>query len=130
MLTINIIREQPESVVARLKVKNFDAAAIVTAVLDLDRRRRELQAENDAVQAELNNLSREIGRMMKEGRKAEAESAKSGIGTLKERQKHLSDTLDGVSRAMQDELIKLPNLPHPLVAAGKSAEENVKVRGA
>jgi seryl-tRNA synthetase len=128
MLTINLIREQPDSVVERLKVKNFDAAGIVAAVLDLDRRRRELQAENDAVQAELNNLSREIGQMMKEGRKAEAETAKSGIGTLKERQKQLSETLDGVSRAMQDELIKLPNLPHPLVAAGKSAEENVTVR--
>ncbi|MDF1560569.1 MAG: serine--tRNA ligase [Bacteroidales bacterium] len=128
MLTINLIREQPDAVVERLKIKNFDAAGIVSTVLDLDRRRRELQAENDAVQAELNNLSREIGSMMKEGRKNEAETAKSGISKLKENQKQLSESLDEVSRAMQDELIRLPNLPHPLVPAGKTAEDNVTVR--
>ena len=128
MLTINLIREQSSSVIERLRVKNFDATAIVGLVLELDRRRRELQTEGDAVQAELNNLAREIGSMMKEGRKAEAEAAKSGIGALKEKQKRLSETLDDVSREMQTELIKLPNLPHPLVVAGKSAEDNVIVR--
>ena len=128
MLTINLIREQSPSVIERLRVKNFDATTIVELVLDLDRRRRELQTEGDAVQAELNNLAREIGSLMKEGRKAEAEAAKSGIGALKEKQKRLSETLDDVSREMQTELIKLPNLPHPLVVAGKSAEDNVIVR--
>ena len=128
MLTINLIREQSSTVIERLRIKNFDAAGIVGKVLDLDRRRRELQTESDAVQASLNNLSREIGSMMKEGRTAEAEAAKASIGTLKERQKQLTETLDEVSREMQSELIKLPNLPHPMVAAGKSAEDNVIVR--
>lgn len=128
MLTINIIREQSSDVIERLRVKNFDAAGIVGHVLDLDRRRRELQTEGDAVQAELNSLSREIGSMMKEGKKDEAEAAKRGIGTLKERQKQLSEALDDVSREMQTELVRLPNLPHPLVVAGKSAEDNVLVR--
>ncbi|MRR20106.1 serine--tRNA ligase [bacterium] len=128
MLTINLIREQSSTVIERLRIKNFDATAIVGLVLDLDRRRRELQTEGDAVQAELNNLAREIGSMMKEGKKAEAEAAKAGIGALKEKQKRLSDALDDVSREMQSELIRLPNLPHPLVAPGKSAEDNVIVR--
>ncbi|MFZ2286510.1 MAG: serine--tRNA ligase [Bacteroidales bacterium] len=128
MLTINLIREQSSTVIERLRIKNFDAAGIVGKVLDLDRRRRELQTESDAVQASLNNLSREIGSMMKEERKTEAETAKASIGTLKERQKQLTETLDEVSREMQSELIKLPNLPHPMVAAGKSAEDNVIVR--
>jgi seryl-tRNA synthetase len=75
MLTINLIREQSSFVIERLKVKNFDATATVALVLDLDRRRRELQTESDSIQAGLNSLSREIGAMMKEGRKAEAESA-------------------------------------------------------
>jgi seryl-tRNA synthetase len=128
MLTINLIREQSATVIERLRIKNFDAAEIVGHVLDLDRRRRELQTEGDAVQAELNTLAREIGSLMKAGRKVEAEAAKHGISNLKERQKQLSDSYDDVSAEMQTEMIRLPNLPHPLVAAGKSAEDNVLVR--
>jgi seryl-tRNA synthetase len=128
MLTINLIRENPSFVIERLKVKNFDADAAVSLVLDLDRRRRELQTESDSIQAELNSLSREIGAMMKEGRKGEAEAARSGIGAMKEKQKQLADTLEEVSVQMQAELVKLPNLPHQLVAPGKSAENNVIVR--
>jgi seryl-tRNA synthetase len=128
MLNINLLREQSSTVIDRLKVKNFDATAIVNRVLDLDRRRRELQAESDAIQAELNSLSREIGSMMKEGRKEEAEAAKKGISTMKEKQKQLAEILDQVSEEMQKELISLPNLPHSLVAPGKSAEDNVIVR--
>jgi len=128
MLNINLLREQSSTVIDRLKVKNFDATAIVGRVLDLDRRRRELQAESDGIQADLNSLSREIGSLMKEGRKEEAGVAKKGIGAMKEKQKQLAETLDQVSEEMQKELISLPNLPHPLVAPGKSAEENVIVR--
>ena len=128
MLNITLLREQPSAVIDRLKVKNFDSAEIVNRVLDLDRRRRELQTEGDAIQAELNSLAREIGSMMKEGRKAEAETAKEGIGTMKEKQKQLAETLVQVSEEMQKELIRLPNLPHPMVAPGKSAEDNVIVR--
>jgi seryl-tRNA synthetase len=128
MLTINLIREQPGTVVERLKIKNFDAADIIGNVVDLDRRRRELQTENDNVQAELNSLSREIGTLMKEGRKEEAEAAKKGISTLKDKQKQLSETLETVSATMQEELVKLPNLPHPLVAPGQTADDNVIVR--
>ena len=128
MLNINIIRDQPGTVIERLKIKNFDAAGIIGNVVDLDRRRRELQAENDSIQAELNSLSREIGTLMKDGRKDEAEAAKKGIGTLKEKQKQLSETLETVSATMQEELVKLPNLPHTLVAPGQTADDNVIVR--
>ncbi len=128
MLTINLIRENPSFVIERLKVKNVDAAEAINLILDLDRRRRELQTESDSIQAGLNSLSREIGSMMKEGRKAEAESARSGIGAMKEKQKQLADTLEEVSAQMQTELVKLPNLPHQLVAPGKSADDNVIVR--
>ena len=128
MLTVNLIRDQPDTVIEKLKIKNFDATDIVGRVVDLDRRRRELQAENDSVQAELNSLSREIGTLMKEGRKDEAEAAKSGIGKMKDRQKQLSEALESVSATMQEELVKLPNLPHSLVAPGHSADDNVIVR--
>jgi seryl-tRNA synthetase len=128
MLTINLIREQSSFVIERLKVKNFDATEIVQHVLDLDRRRRELQAESDSIQAQLNTLSREIGTMMKEGRKEEADAARQGIGAMKEKQKQLADTFEEVSREMQAELVRMPNMPHALVVPGKSAEDNVVVR--
>jgi seryl-tRNA synthetase len=129
MLTINIIREHSATVIERLRIKNFDATEIIGHVLDLDRRRRELQTESDAIQAELNNLSKKIGTYIKEGRREEAEATKKGISDLKDRQKDLSESLDKVTTEMHDELVRLPNLPHPLVAAGKSAEDNVIVRG-
>lgn len=128
MLTLNLIREQPSTVIERLKIKNFDASAIVENVLDLDRRRRELQTENDATQAELNSLSRMTGSLMKEGRHDEAGAAKKNIAALKEKQKQLSELLEKTGKEMQAELIRLPNLPHPLVAPGKSSEDNVVVR--
>jgi len=128
MLTINLIREQSSFVIERLKVKNFDAATIVENVLSLDRRRRELQTESDAIQAQLNTLSREIGSMMKGGRREDAEAAREGISTMKEKQRQLVETLEEVSHEMQNELIKLPNLPHALVAPGKGAEDNVVIR--
>lgn len=128
MLTINLLREQTSFVIERLKIKNFDAAPVVSLILDLDRRRRELQSESDAVLAELNNLSRQIGALMKEGKKEEAESAKSMIASMKERQKQLADDLSVAETAMKNEIIKLPNLPHASVAPGKSSEDNVIVR--
>jgi len=128
MLTINLIREQSSFVVERLKIKNFDAAEIVQNVLDLDRRRRELQAESNSIQAELNTLSREIGAMMKSGRRDEADAARQGVVAMKEKQKQLSETMEVVSDEMQTELVRLPNLPHALVAPGKSADDNVVVR--
>lgn len=128
MLTINLIREQPSFVIERLKIKNLDATETVKHVLELDQRRRELQAESDSIQAELNSLSREIGAMMKQGKKDEADAARQGIGAMKEKQKQLADTLEEVTARMQEELVKLPNLPHHLVAPGTSADDNVVVR--
>ncbi|HUW92526.1 MAG TPA: aminoacyl--tRNA ligase-related protein, partial [Bacteroidales bacterium] len=128
MLTINLLREQSSFVIERLKIKNFDAADIVSLILDLDRRRRELQSESDAILAELNNLSKQIGALMKEGKKNEAETAKADIASKKERQKQLSEELAAAEAGMRTEIIKLPNLPHTSVPPGKSAEDNVIVR--
>jgi seryl-tRNA synthetase len=128
MLTVNLLREQTSYVIERLKIKNFDAAPTVSLILDLDRRRRELQSESDAILAELNNLSKQIGALMKEGRKNEAEAAKSQIATMKEKQKQLSEGLAAAETEMKTEIIRLPNLPHASVPPGKSAEDNVTVR--
>jgi len=128
MLTVNLLREQSSFVIERLKIKNFDAAPTVSLIIDLDRRRRELQSESDAILAELNNLSKQIGALMKEGRKDEAEAAKSQIASMKDKQKQLSESLAAAEAEMKTEIIRLPNLPHASVPPGKSAEDNVTVR--
>jgi len=128
MLTVNLLREQSSFVIERLKIKNFDAAPTVSLIIDLDRRRRELQSESDAILADLNNLSKQIGALMKEGRKDEAEAAKSQIATMKDKQKQLSESLAAAEAEMKTEIIRLPNLPHASVPPGKSAEDNVTVR--
>ncbi len=73
MLTISLIREKKEFIIERLKVKNFDAEEIINRILLLDSARREIQTKTDFLQAEMNRISKEIGSMMKEGRKEEAE---------------------------------------------------------
>ncbi len=128
MLTINLIRENPEFVIERLGVKNFDAAAIVNNILTLDRRRRELQSQSDGIQSELNTLSKQIGLMMKNGEKDAAEKAKESVATMKEQQKSYIDELAATEEELKNEIVKLPNLPHASVAPGKTADDNVIVR--
>jgi seryl-tRNA synthetase len=128
MLTLNLIREKKDFIIERLKVKNFDASAVVDRILELDSTRREMQAKNDMMQGEMNRISKEIGSLMKDGKKAEAEAAKEKTYSLKEEIKSLSDRLIPVENDLRNEIIRLPNLPHESVAPGHGADDNVKVR--
>ena len=128
MLTINQIRENSEFIIQRLKVKNFKADDIVATIIRLDTLRREIQAKTDSMQNELNRYSKEIGSLMKEGKKEEAEAAKQKTYALKEEIKTLSDKIIPVENDLKNEIIRLPNLPHESVVPGKSAEDNVIVR--
>ena len=73
MLTLKVLRDDPEKVIAKLAVKNFDARETVEKILELDTRRRSLQTESDAILAQQRVKAGEIGRLMKQGLKAEAE---------------------------------------------------------
>jgi seryl-tRNA synthetase len=128
MLTINLIREKKDFVVGRLKIKNFNAEAIIDKVLSLDSSRREIQSKADMMQGEMNRISKEIGALLKEGRKSEADAAREKTYSLKEEIKSLSDKLIPLENELKDEIIRLPNLPHESVAAGYGADNNVKVR--
>jgi len=128
MLTINLIRENPSFVIERLSVKNFDAKEIVNNIISLDRRRRDLQSQSDAIQAELNVLSKQIGTLLKDGKKDEAEKAKASIASMKEQQKSFAGELADTEGNLKNEIVKLPNLPHESVARGKSSDDNVVVR--
>ena len=128
MLTINLIRENKDFVIERLRVKNFDATETVDKILELDQMRREIQSKFDQAQGDMNRISKEIGIMMKEGRKDEAARAKEKTGSLKEETRSLSERLASLEDEIKTEIIKLPNLPHNLVAPGQGADDNVKVR--
>jgi seryl-tRNA synthetase len=128
MLTINLLREKKEFVIERLKVKNFDAAATIEKILSLDSSRREIQSKTDAMQGEMNRISKEIGTLMKDGKREEAEAAKTKTYSLKEDIKILTDKLIPIDSELKTEIVKLPNLPHESVAKGFGADDNIKVR--
>jgi len=128
MLTINLLRERKEFVTERLKVKNFDATATIDKILSLDSSRREIQSKTDAMQSEMNRISKEIGTLMKDGKREEAEAAKAKTYALKEDIKNLTDKLIPIDSELKTEIVKLPNLPHESVAKGFGADDNIKVR--
>ncbi len=128
MLTLNLIRENTHEVIERLLIKNYNANEIVGRILELDKRRRDLQQKNEASLAEMNNLSKQIGEMFKEGKQAEANIAKSRTVQLKEIIKELSTELNQVQDDLNASLVQLPNLPSPHVPKGNKAEDNVIVR--
>lgn len=128
MLTLKLLRENPEFVIERLKVKHFDAKKIVYDIIDIDARRRSIQTDLDACLSQQKTLAARIGGLMKEGKKAEAEAVKAEVSSLKDKSKELETSL-GDSQAEQDRLlVLLPNLPCAQVPEGKTAEDNVVVK--
>jgi seryl-tRNA synthetase len=128
MLTINQIRENRDFITERLKVKNFRAEEIIARIIELDTARREIQTRTDSMQNEMNLISKEIGALMKAGKKDEAEAAKQKTYSLKEEIKILSEKTGPIETDLKNEIVKLPNLPHSSVNPGKSAEDNVTVK--
>ncbi len=128
MLTLKTLREDPQKVVAKLKVKNFDAAPIVDKVLALDEKRRALQTQSDALLAEQKKKASEIGGLMKQGLKEEAEKAKAAAAQLKERSNALLKEMDEAETELRNNLVLLPNMPSDQVVPGKGAEDNQVVK--
>lgn len=128
MLTLKLLRDQPDFVIERLAVKNFDAKDIVKSILDSDAQRRAFQTKMDSVLADQNAKAKEIGALMKEGKKEEAEAAKKVVADLKEQSKDLEAKMEEQNKIMTDLLVLLPNIPCHEVPAGKTAEDNVIVR--
>jgi len=125
MLTLQQIKEDPARVVTRLAVKGFDGQEAIDRVLALDTRRRELQLKNDTQAAELNKLASQIGRLMKEGQREEAEKTKVLVATLKQSQKEIAEDLATAEADIREILLSVPNLPCDMVPEGKSAADNV-----
>ena len=125
MLTIQQIKENPQYIIDRLAVKCFNAQEPINRVLAIDQQRRQLQMNNDNLAAELKKYAAEIGALMKQGKKEEAEAAKARVATLKEEQKTIAEQLDAAEVAQRDILLSIPNIPCEMVPAGRTAEDNV-----
>lgn len=127
MLQLQIIRENKESIIKAMKKRNVDAEPILSAILDLDEKRRSIQTELDSTLAESNKLSKEIGMLFKSGKAQEANAIKEQTAGLKEASKQLGEDLNTTSTALQEQLYQLPNIPHESVPKGNSDEDNEEI---
>lgn len=127
MLQISYIRENKEKVLTGLKKRNFSELELVEQAIALDEKRRALQTELDEALSKSNKLSKEIGALMKEGKKEEAEAAKEQTAQYKELTKRLNAELDETATSLTQVLYRIPNIPNEIVPEGKSAEDNLNV---
>lgn len=126
MLQVQFIRENKEAVLTGLAKRNYaNAAQEVEAVLSLDAERRSIQSQLDTILRDSNEAAKVIGQLMKEGKKEEADLKKALTAELKVQSKELGDKLVEVEKQFHDTLVKLPNIPHASVPAGKSADDNI-----
>ena len=128
MLTLKTLRDNPQLVVDKLKIKNFDASEIVDKVLELDRKRRALQTESDSLIAQQRQKAAEIGSLMKQGLRDAAEKVKADVAALKARSNELIAGMNEASEEMEKQLVLMPNLPCELIKPGKGAEDNEIVK--
>ena len=128
MLTLKLLRDDPEYVIRKLAVKNFDAREIVGKIVDLDGNRRRLQTELDGCLAQQKQKAAMIGGLMKEGKKDEAESVKAEVAALKEHSKERERQSEENNTELNSLLVLLPNIPCDLVPEGKDSNDNVVVK--
>ena len=128
MLRLNFIQENRDTVIRKLAIKNFDATEIVDKIIALDNERRDIQKQADDQQAEMNRAAKQIGMLMKEGRRQEAEEAKANTSRLKESIATLNARHADTVNALNALIVRLPNLPNDIVPPGKSDADNVIVK--
>ena len=129
MLTLKLISEETERVVKGLEKKCFpNAREAVEKVLEYDRLRRETQQQLDANKQRQNQLSREIGGLMKSGKRDEANQVKEQVAQLKAADKALQEVMQKAQTDMNEVLLTIPNIPTDEVPEGRDASSNVVVK--
>ena len=127
MLSLNFIREQTQEVIDRLAIKNFNGSEMIGRIVELDNQRRDTQKKSDDIQARSNLLAKEIGVLFQSGKAAEATLLKEKTGELKIQGKDYDLSLENIKKELEEMLVRVPNLPHPSVPAGKTPEDNLVV---
>lgn len=124
MLQVSYIRDNREQVLERLAVKNFKQPELVDEIIRLDNERLAAQRESEEAKAAANQGAKQIGELMRAGKKAEAEQLKANTGNAKENIKRLDEQLATIEESLYQKIILLPNLPHASVPKGLTPEEN------
>lgn len=124
MLTLNHIREERDQIIKALSKRGLDVSESIDQIISQDKERRSLQKELDDTLAESNALSRQIGELMKSGKRNEAEGVKAQTAGLKAKSTELKDSMQSLEASMNELLYSIPNTPADIVVAGKSEEDN------
>lgn len=126
MLELRRIREQKEEVLEGLRVRNYtdDQLRVIDDILEWDEKRRQSKTALDNILAESNRISKEVGQLMQQGKKEEAESVKARVGALKQQGKDLEAALAQAEQKIDELLLSVPNIPNKQVPRGKTPEDN------
>ncbi|MRM82773.1 serine--tRNA ligase [Riemerella anatipestifer] len=124
MLQVQFLREQKSRVLEGLKKRNFKGLDLVDEAIATDDERKKIQYELDENLAQMNKISKEIGLLMKEGKKQEAEEAKTKTGEFKQKSQDLQQLLKEKEESLLNILYQIPNIPADIVKAGSSADDN------
>ncbi len=129
MLTLKLIIEQKERVIKGLEKKHFNGAKeAIEKVLETDKQRREAQQQLDKTKQEAKQLAAQIGALMKQGKRDEAEEVKKSVADLKTKDKELQEAMDKAQKDLEALLCTIPNIPYDEVPEGKAAEDNHVVK--
>ena len=126
MLQVKVIREEKQRILNGLRKRNWDAKQlkVIDRILKTDDERRATQKELDDTLAESNRLAKQIGALMGQGKKEEAETMKAQVATLKNRSRELEERMEALKNELDEMLLSVPNCPHKSVPKGKTADDN------
>ncbi len=124
MLEIQRIRTDKQGIIEGLKKRHFDAAPIVESIIELDQQWRSSKSELETIAAEMNQISKQVGQLFKDGKQDEANAAKEKTVELKSMESELKVKVDAIEAEIQTLMYQLPNVPNELVKAGKSEADN------
>lgn len=127
MLQLQTIRESKDEVIRRLAKKHFDGPKFINEIARIDSERRKTLTELETIKAEANALAKQIGELMKSGKKAEADDIKNKSVALKDSEKKLQEVLAAFEEEQFNLLVQVPNLPNEVVPEGRTPAENATV---
>lgn len=129
MLLVSTIEKDFDSCVNGLQKRGIkDASTLLKEIVEVDAERKRIQGELDAILHESNKISKEIGQLFQQGKREEAEAAKTKTATLKEDSKRLNEQLNQSEEELTNKLYNLPNIPHESVPAGTTEDDNEVVK--
>jgi seryl-tRNA synthetase len=128
MLEIGLIRSNPDGIKKGLTKKHFKDLHLIDELLQVDEQRRRVQQQMEEIRNRENQIAKEIGELMKQGKKDEANEKKAMTPALKEESAKLTEQMTSLENEQTNILLQLPNMPHESVPVGKTPEENVTVK--